>query len=603
MFYMKNIYSAVSAVLICLVLVCTAGCISSSGQQSSGTQVNIVLSDTGVIVDGTPISTDTASPVYAGADIIYYEEGHDSSYGEGTAADGHSAAEAAAHTVITITQPGVYHLSGTLSAGQIAVDLGDTAQDDPAAVVELILDGVTITNTVAPAVLFYNVYETHSTESAGAVVTLADDSVNIIHGSYVARIYQEGTTKKLHKYDGAFYSRMSMLIQGNGTLNITAENEGLDSEMHLIINGGTIRISSQDDGINTNEDGVSVTVINGGDLYINAGLGSEGDGIDSNGDLIINGGTIITMANGRSGDGGIDADGEILINGGTVIALGSRNDAVSSASGQPYMELSYAATKDAGTSIRITDGNGSEILTFTPEKIYQSFTFSSPELKEGEVYQVYSDGILQQYTGNTIFGMGMPGGGQMSPGENRQEMMQTPPEMPDGEKMGNPPEIPDGGQMPPGDNQQGMMQTPQEMTGTVTQEIGQGSTEFILTATTHSFSGVSDSPEASGKTTVVFHVNENDLISDTPAGESVEIVYAGAALSDGTLISLAPEDIQFTLTDVPSESYQKTVRYSDGAAALTAILPTDAGTYQLIIAISNPDSVYTGSSVWTFHIT
>ena len=50
--------------------------------------------------------------------------------------------------------------------------------------------------------------------------------------------------KKLHKYDGAFYSKMSMNgdggAKGTGVLTIDAENEGLDSELHLTINGGTI---------------------------------------------------------------------------------------------------------------------------------------------------------------------------------------------------------------------------------------------------------------------------------------------------------------------------------------------------------------------------
>ena len=103
--------------------------------------------------------------------------------------------------------------------------------------VTLVLDGVDITCTVAPAVIFYNVYE-------------CDEA-------WVA--YDAGEA------------------EGTGLLSITAENEGLDSELHLTVNGGQISIQAQNDGINTNEDNVSVTTINGGGLQINAGLGVEGE--------------------------------------------------------------------------------------------------------------------------------------------------------------------------------------------------------------------------------------------------------------------------------------------------------------------------------------
>ena len=126
------------------------------------------------LVNGEAVGTDPTAPVYAASDIIYYESGKDFKYGEGTEKDAHTAQEAAAHTVVHITKPGTYRLSGTLSKGQVAVDLGEDA-------------------------------------------------------------------KKLHKYDGAFYSKMSMNVGGEGSLYIRAENEGLDSELHLTINSGISR--------------------------------------------------------------------------------------------------------------------------------------------------------------------------------------------------------------------------------------------------------------------------------------------------------------------------------------------------------------------------
>jgi len=241
-----------TSLLLTLVLTLSSAVYVSAAD--AGSVTTIKLSDSGVTVDGQTASTSSSAAVYTGAKIVYYEAGHDASYGEGTAADAHESSEAAKHTVVTITKPGTYRVSGKLTAGQLAVDLGSGASSDPTAKVTLILDGVDITSTVAPAVIFYNVYEAYSTTedtkgatdltNAGAQVILADGSVNNVSGAYVARIYKEGTTKKLHKYDGAFYSKMSMNISGEtlgtGELHITATNEGLDSELHLTINGGKI---------------------------------------------------------------------------------------------------------------------------------------------------------------------------------------------------------------------------------------------------------------------------------------------------------------------------------------------------------------------------
>ncbi len=475
------------------------------------TETTISLSDSRITVDGLTASTDPTAAVYTGAEIVYYRDGTDESYGEGNQAEKHSAAEAAAHTVVTITQPGAYRLTGALSQGQIAVDLGKDAKDDPAAVVTLILDNANVTCTVAPALIFYNVYEcdrafvaydndenpdyqaasTVDTTAAGANIILADGSENTFTGSHVARVYKEGTTKKLHKYDGAFYSKMSMNIdgeaQGTGILNIIADNEGLGSELHLTLNGGNINIESQNDGINTNEDFVSVTAVNGGTLTVNAGNGAEGDGIDSNGYLVINGGTVWTMANETSPDGGVDAESPIILNGGTLSAFGTRNDAADSTSAQPYMELSFASTLPAGSLVELKDDGGATLWSATTQKKCQSITLTAPELKLDATYHLYVDGVLQCYSGNSFGMMGGPGG-QRPDGMTRLDG-QTPPEMPtDGQ---TPPERPTDGQTPPEPPAGG--QTPPEP------PAGGGSTDFVLTAETKSFSGVRSS-DASGKT-------------------------------------------------------------------------------------------------------
>ncbi|MCI6429320.1 MAG: carbohydrate-binding domain-containing protein, partial [Lachnospiraceae bacterium] len=83
---------------------------------------------------------DDSAAVYGGADIVYYKAGQDETYGEGGEEDGHTQEEAAENTVITIATPGTYRVTGSLSKGQIAVDLGEDAKEDETAVVNLILD-------------------------------------------------------------------------------------------------------------------------------------------------------------------------------------------------------------------------------------------------------------------------------------------------------------------------------------------------------------------------------------------------------------------------------------------------------------------------------
>ena len=423
--------------------------------------VKIVLSDEEITVDGEAISGDTGEVVYAANDIVFYLEGQDFTYGEGTETDAHCQSEADAHTVVHITQPGTYALSGKLSAGQIAVDLGAEAEEDPEAAVTLILDGVDITCTVAPAVIFYNVYEcgskdtetaseTVDTTAAGANVIIADGTENYVNGSYVARIYKPDTVelnaagtevadaKKLHKYDAAFYSKMSMNMDGgevgSGVLRIDAENEGLDSELHLTINGGNIYIESGNDGINTNEDGVSVTTINGGWLGITVtGETGEGDGIDSNGWLVINGGTVIAQACSTSGDAGIDSDMGIYLNGGNVVAYGNMLDRI--AGGDVIYAVFQFADRQTGnvenkTSYALKNDDGFE-YSVLPTNDFTYWLISNEDLTPGEYTLWRGDVQLAGVSGTAMGQMGnMPPPG----GFDQQPAMPDGPTMPEGSK-------------------------------------------------------------------------------------------------------------------------------------------------------------------------
>ncbi|MBQ7559481.1 MAG: carbohydrate-binding domain-containing protein [Synergistaceae bacterium] len=263
----------------------------------------------------------------------------------------HSASDAYKNPVLHIRSKGVYSLSGTWT-GQISVEANAI----------IILNGVTITCTVGPAFVFadpnadfYNYTKEYgeTDESVIAsdyltvgqtlldtllsndanIVVVADGTTNNITGSNVYRILKaepkssaekvDGTDIsdqiKLCKMDGAFYSYVSLAIcggaEGTGVLNITSTSlEGLGSELHMTIEGGNITINSPEDGINVNEDDVSVFTMLDGTLTINS---TTGDGIDSNGYVVINGGSLDITAGSQktnsAGEAGIDAEKEIYI--------------------------------------------------------------------------------------------------------------------------------------------------------------------------------------------------------------------------------------------------------------------------------------------------
>ena len=470
--------------------------------------VQIVLSDAGVTVNGAAAGSDADAAVYVANDIVFYLAGQDFTYGEGSEDDAHEQSEADAHTVVHITQPGTYAVSGSLSAGQIAVDLGEDADEEPTAVVTLVLNGVDITCSVAPAIIFYNVYECGdadedsatsdvSTAAAGANIVVADGTVSNISGAYVARIYKPGSVelnedytevveaKKLHKYDGAVYSKMSMNIfggdAGDGVLNINAENEGLCSDLHLTIEGGIINIVSGNDGINTSEDNVSVYTVNGGELNIQvSGETGEGDGIDSNGWLIINAGTVTSAAYGQSADAGIDSDKGIYLNGGSISASGNMLDAIAGGDAT-YAVFAFATAQTGGSEYLLKDSDGATVASWTPANDFSYLVVSDAAIQPG-TYTLWRGDVQLQGAKSAAMG-GMNGdAGSMPEGMTPSDDVQMPdggsvPEMPgDVQDPGNfeVPEMPDGAQAPempdgdaavpenPGEAAGGKMQVPQQ---------------------------------------------------------------------------------------------------------------------------------------------
>lgn len=139
--------------------------------------------------------------------------------------------------------------------------------------------------------------------------------------------------------------------------------------------------------------------ISGGYLVIDA----RGDGVDVNGIINMTGGTVIVNGPTDSGNGALDHSGFIMT-GGILVAAGSSGmaQAPGTSSTQYSVMVNLTSSQPAATMFHIKSSGGEEILTFVPAKLFQSVVFSSPALKNGESYNVYTGGSS---TGTTTDGL------------------------------------------------------------------------------------------------------------------------------------------------------------------------------------------------------
>ena len=266
---------------------------------------------------------------------------------------------------IDITEEGVYVISGTAENCTININADENAK------VQLVLDGVSITNNDFPAIYVV---------SADKVFVTTTESENTlkVSGEFTA----DGETNT----DAVIFSKEDLVLNGTGTLNVTSDyGNGITCKDELKITGGTYNVSSALDAfeandsisisdgtfnISTNKDGFhcendelegTITItggtfeinavsdgiqacvilqINGGDFDITAAEGLEAtyilindgnitidatdDGINASTNtnvyetaIVINGGNL-NVAVGQGDTDAIDSNGSIYVNGGTI---------------------------------------------------------------------------------------------------------------------------------------------------------------------------------------------------------------------------------------------------------------------------------------------
>ena len=269
---------------------------------------------------------------------------------------------------VTITEEGIYVLSGTATDCTVIVD---TEQED--AKVQLVLQDVSITNTDAPCIyvqLADKVFVTLSgdnnylavtgtfaadgednpnaviyskddltlngtgsaelvcaqengvtgkddlkatggtwTISAGKSALKANDSVCIYDGAYILTAGSDGIHSEYDEDDS-----VGFVYVAGGSLQITAEDDGIRGTTYVVIDGGSIDITAPE--------GIEATCVqlNDGDITINAtddGINGSSKSSAYSAAVEINGGNLdITMGSGDTD--AIDSNGSLTINDGTI---------------------------------------------------------------------------------------------------------------------------------------------------------------------------------------------------------------------------------------------------------------------------------------------
>ena len=188
----------------------------------------------------------------------------------------------------TITTEGVYIVKGSASDCTILVDADEKAK------IQLVLDGVTVTNSDSPAV--------YVVSADKVFVTSAGENVLSVTGDFRA----DGETNT----DAVIFAKSDLVLNGTGSLSVNSTANGITSKDDLKVTGGTYTLTTTEDALEAN-DSISVC---GGSFTIETqkdGLHCEND--EGTGDICITGGSFTINAE----TDGVQATSVLQIDGGT----------------------------------------------------------------------------------------------------------------------------------------------------------------------------------------------------------------------------------------------------------------------------------------------
>ncbi len=318
---------------------------------------------------------------------------------------------------VSITKEGVYVLSGDVTDVTVAVEVDSREK------VQLVLDGVTITNEDSPAIYV---------KSADKVfVTTTQDSLNTL--SVTGDFTADGDTNT----DAVIFSKDDLVLNGLGTLIINSSNNGISGKDDLKITGGTYYVTSTADAIEAND---SILIADGSIAISSSkdGLHAENDEDDTQGYVFICGGSVSIDAASdgiqattylQVDDGTLDITASegleatyVQINGGTINVAAS-DDGINATTksysvGTPTIEITggdVTITMGAGDTDAL-DANGNLYISGGTVSISAQSAFDFDGVGELTGGTVYVNGEqVSTITNSMMGGMGGPMGGMGNP--------------------------------------------------------------------------------------------------------------------------------------------------------------------------------------------
>lgn len=212
--------------------------------------------------------------------------------------------------------------------------------------------------------------------------------------------YPDGVVAKDEKRNGAIYNKGSVVFSGSGLLQITGKKKhGISVKSSVTFRPGvTVVINDVADNCIKAE---GITILGG---YTWAKTSAEaGKCLSSDADITISGGTLKLYTSGSATpEEGVDCDRSqnFIVSSGTIIGTGGAAVSTSTSSTQRSVIYNGVRAK-TGELFVITDADGQPILKYELPRTMTSMAifFSSPDIRQGATYTVYSGGSL---SGNTI---------------------------------------------------------------------------------------------------------------------------------------------------------------------------------------------------------